>query len=93
MEPMCGFSKAVVTIFQMHGIIDLTAFNVLEDEELRKRVKEFSNWPTVPQVYMNGELIGGCDIMIQLHQSGELVKELQRIGFRSILTEEHHEDQ
>lgn len=93
MEPMCGFSKAVVTIFQMHGVIDLTAFNVLEDDELRTRVKEFSNWPTVPQIYMNGELVGGCDIMIQLHQTGELVKELQKIGFRSVLTEEHHEDQ
>eukprot|EP00795_Rhopilema_esculentum_P003218 gene3218-1535_t len=85
--PMCGFSKAVVTIFQMHGIVDITAFNVLEDDELRQKVKDFSNWPTIPQVYINGEFVGGCDIMIQLHQNGELITELEKVGFRSILSE------
>lgn len=88
LEPMCGFSKAVVTILQMHGIVEFNAHNVLEDEELRNRVKEYSSWPTVPQVYINGEFVGGCDIMIQLHQSGELIGELEKVGFRSILADE-----
>ena len=88
LEPMCGFSKAVVTILQMHGIVEFSAHNVLEDEELRQRVKEYSSWPTVPQVYIDGEFLGGCDIMIQLHQSGELIAELEKVGFRSILADE-----
>lgn len=88
LEPMCGFSKAVVTILQMHGIVEFHACNVLEDEELRQKVKDYSSWPTVPQVYIDGEFVGGCDIMIQLHQTGELIKELEKVGFRSILADE-----
>ena len=88
LEPMCGFSKAVVTILQMHGIVEFSAYNVLKDEDLRQKVKEYSSWPTVPQVYIDGEFVGGCDIMIQLHQSGELIKELEKVGFRSILADE-----
>ena len=88
LEPMCGFSKAVVTILQMHGIVEFSAHNVLEDEELRQRVKEYSSWPTVPQVYINGEFVGGCDIMIQLHQNGELINELEKVGYRSVLADE-----
>jgi len=89
LEPMCGFSKAVVTILQMHGIVEFSAHNVLEDEELRQKVKEYSSWPTVPQVYINGEFVGGCDIMIQLHQNGELINELEKVGYRSVLAEEN----
>lgn len=88
LEPMCGFSKAVVTILQMHGIVEFHALNVLEDDDLRQKVKEYSSWPTVPQVYIDGEFVGGCDIMIQLHQSGELIQELEKVGFRSILADE-----
>lgn len=90
-EPMCGFSKAVAQILAIHGVKNFTAYNVLEDEELRKGIKEFSNWPTVPQVYLNGEFVGGCDILIQLHQSGEIIEELQKIGHISDLAETKQE--
>ena len=83
-EPQCGFSKAVVQILSMHGV-DFEAHNVLEDHDLRTGIKTFSNWPTIPQVYMKGEFIGGCDIMLQMHQSGDLVEELKSIGIRSAL--------
>lgn len=88
---MCGFSKAVAQILAIHGVKNFTAYNVLEDEELRKGIKEFSNWPTVPQVYLNGEFVGGCDILIQLHQSGEIIEELQKIGHISDLAETKQE--
>ncbi|KAJ8521293.1 hypothetical protein ONZ45_g1989 [Pleurotus djamor] len=72
--PQCGFSKAVVQILQLHGVPadKLKAYNVLEDEELRNGIKEFSEWPTIPQIYVKGEFIGGCDILLGMHQSGEL---------------------
>ncbi|KAJ7390840.1 Glutaredoxin- protein 5, mitochondrial [Desmophyllum pertusum] len=123
-QPMCGFSNAVVQILQMHGVEGYgsynvledeelrqgvkeysswptvstsllgrrqchgtdssnawsrrISYNVLEDEELRQGVKEYSSWPTVPQVYFGGEFIGGCDIVLQLHQNGELIDALMR---------------
>ena len=83
--PLCGFSKYVIQILKMHGCEDFKTLNVLADEKLRNRVKEFSNWPTIPQVYINGEFIGGFDILLQLHQSGELINELDKIGHRSAL--------
>ena len=83
-EPQCGFSKAVVQILRMHGV-KYDAHNVLDDEELRSGVKEFSDWPTIPQIYINGEFVGGCDIMLQMHQSGDLVEELKTVGIRSAL--------
>jgi len=82
--PRCGFSNAVVQIMRMHDV-QYEAHDVLSDEELRQGVKEFSNWPTIPQVYMEGEFIGGCDILLQMHQSGELVEELTKIGIKSAL--------
>ncbi|XP_022784361.1 glutaredoxin-related protein 5, mitochondrial-like [Stylophora pistillata] len=84
-QPMCGFSNAVVQILRMHGVEGYGTYNVLEDEELRQGVKDYSSWPTVPQVYIGGEFIGGCDIMLQLHQQGELIEELQKVGIRSLL--------
>ncbi|KAK9722819.1 monothiol glutaredoxin grx5 [Basidiobolus ranarum] len=71
-EPMCGFSKAVSSILDLYDIKDLKAFNVFEDPELRNGIKEYSNWPTIPQVYVKGEFVGGCDIVLNMHQSGEL---------------------
>ena len=91
-QPMCGFSNAVVQILKMHGVENYGSYNVLEDEELRQRVKEYSNWPTVPQVYVAGEFLGGCDIMLQLHQNGELIEELQKVGIRSLLLDKAEED-
>ncbi|XP_051264530.1 glutaredoxin-related protein 5, mitochondrial [Dicentrarchus labrax] len=84
-QPMCGFSNAVVQILRMHGVEDYAAYNVLEDQELRQGVKDFSNWPTIPQVYFNGEFVGGCDILLQMHQNGDLVEELNKLGISSAL--------
>ena len=90
-QPMCGFSRAVMQILEMHGVSEFSTYNILEDQELRQKVKEYSNWPTVPQVYINGEFVGGCDIMIQMHQSGDLIEELQNIGIRSALLDRAEE--
>ncbi|XP_070706042.1 glutaredoxin-related protein 5, mitochondrial [Pempheris klunzingeri] len=84
-QPMCGFSNAVVQILRMHGVDDYAAYNVLEDQELRQGIKDFSNWPTIPQVYFNGEFVGGCDILLQMHQNGDLVDELKKLGISSAL--------
>ena len=73
--PMCGFSNQVVHILNQNGV-QFEAKNVLEDEILRQAIKEFSDWPTIPQLYVNGEFIGGCDIITELHQSGELAAQL-----------------
>ncbi|KAG8449118.1 hypothetical protein GDO86_015973 [Hymenochirus boettgeri] len=84
-QPMCGFSNAVVQILRMHGVQGYAAYNVLEDQDLRQGVKNYSNWPTIPQVYLNGEFVGGCDILLQMHQNGDLVEELKKMGIRSAL--------
>ncbi|CAI9584585.1 unnamed protein product [Staurois parvus] len=84
-QPMCGFSNAVVQILRMHGVEGYAAYNVLEDQDLRQGVKSFSNWPTIPQVFLNGEFVGGCDILLQMHQNGDLVEELKKLGIRSAL--------
>ncbi|XP_077443625.1 glutaredoxin-related protein 5, mitochondrial [Stigmatopora argus] len=84
-QPMCGFSNAVVQILRMHGVDDYASYNVLADEVLREGVKVFSNWPTIPQVYFNGEFVGGCDILLQMHQNGDLVEELKKLGVQSAL--------
>jgi len=71
--PMCGFSATVVNILNMYNL-DYEFTNVLEDPNIRLKLSEFSNWPTIPQLFYNGELIGGCDIAVELHNSGELKK-------------------
>ena len=69
--PQCGFSNNVVQIF--HSLaVPFETFDVLSDMEIRQGIKEFSNWPTIPQVYLNGEFLGGSDIMIEMYNSGEL---------------------
>jgi len=74
--PQCGFSAQVVEILNDVGV-PFASRNVLEDPELRQGVKEFSNWPTIPQVYVNGKFIGGCDIVTEMHASGELADVLK----------------
>lgn len=69
--PMCGFSNQVVHILNQLGV-EYESKNVLEDDVLRQAIKEFSDWPTIPQLYVNAEFIGGCDIITELFQSGEL---------------------
>ena len=91
-QPMCGFSNAVVQILGMHGVEGYGSYNVLEDEELRQGVKEYSSWPTVPQVFIGGEFVGGCDIVIQMHQNGELIDELKKVGIKSLLLEKAEEE-
>lgn len=73
MAPMCGFSAQVVSIFSHLGV-DFEAKDVMIDPELRQAIKEYSEWPTFPQVFVNGELIGGCDITTEMFQSGDLQK-------------------
>ena len=69
--PMCGFSATVVKILNLYNI-DFKAVNVLDDPNIRVELSSHSNWPTIPQLFVNGELIGGCDIALELHNSGEL---------------------
>lgn len=72
--PQCGFSGNAVNILRSCGVETLHTVNVLEDAEIRQGIKEFSNWPTIPQLYINGEFIGGSDIITEMFQSGELQK-------------------
>jgi monothiol glutaredoxin len=73
--PMCGFSATATEILKRSGVGDYLAVNVLDDPEIRDGIKQYANWPTIPQLYVNGEFVGGCDIMREMYQSGEL-KEL-----------------
>ncbi|MBS6362344.1 Grx4 family monothiol glutaredoxin [Burkholderia sp.] len=70
--PMCGFSGRAVQVLKACGVEQFKTVNVLEDEAIRQGIKAFSNWPTIPQLYVNGEFIGGSDIMMEMYQSGEL---------------------
>lgn len=72
--PMCGFSGRAIQILKACGVDTraLTTVNVLEDDGIRQGIKEYSNWPTIPQLYVKGEFIGGSDIMMEMYQSGEL---------------------
>ena len=72
--PMCGFSGRAIQILKACGVEPraLTTVNVLEDEAVRQGIKEYSNWPTIPQLYVKGEFIGGSDIMMEMYESGEL---------------------
>jgi monothiol glutaredoxin len=87
-EPRCGFSNAVVQILRMHGVDDYSSYNILENDDMRQAVKKYSDWPTYPQVFFKGDFIGGCDIMLQMHQSGDLVEELTKLGIRSALLDQ-----
>tara|TARA_Y100000817_G_C16556388_1_gene411139 strand:- start:58 stop:366 length:309 start_codon:yes stop_codon:yes gene_type:complete len=73
--PMCGFSAKAVAILKEVGA-DFHSINVLEDEEIRQGIKEYGNWPTIPQLYVNDELVGGSDIMMEMYESGELKQSL-----------------
>jgi len=85
-QPMCGFSNAVVQILRMHGV-QYDSYDVLSDEAIRQGIKDFTNWPTIPQVFVGGEFIGGCDILLQMHRNGELIDELAKVGIHSALLE------
>ena len=70
--PMCGFSGRAIQLLKASGATDLATFNVLEDEAVRQGIKEYANWPTIPQLYVNGEFVGGSDIMMEMYEAGEL---------------------
>lgn len=76
--PMCGFSAAAVQILEACGADNVATVNVLADDNIRQGVKDFSQWPTVPQLYVNGDFVGGSDIMREMYQSGELQKLFQK---------------
>ncbi|KAL9696460.1 hypothetical protein quinque_016039 [Culex quinquefasciatus] len=89
--PRCGFSNAVVQILRMHSVT-YDSHDVLSSDALRQGIKDYSNWPTIPQIFINGEFVGGCDIMLQMHQNGELIDELQKVGIKSALAGEPEGD-
>ena len=74
--PMCGFSGRAVQILKSCGVNDLVTVNVLEDEDIRQGIKDYAQWPTIPQLYVRGEFIGGSDIMMEMYQAGELQQTL-----------------
>ncbi|PVG04881.1 putative GRX5-glutaredoxin [Serendipita vermifera] len=80
--PRCGFSRAVSQVITAYEVPKdkLKTYDVLVDPELRQSIKEFSDWPTIPQLYVNGEFVGGCDIVLDMHKTGQLEKLLEDTG-------------
>ncbi len=74
--PMCGFSGRAIQILKACNVSDLKTVNVLEDDEIRQGIKGYSDWPTIPQLYVNGEFVGGSDIMTEMYEAGELQQTL-----------------
>ncbi len=78
--PQCGFSAAVVQVLERMGIAEFKDVNVLVDDELRQGIKDFTNWPTIPQLYVKGEFVGGCDIVREMYLNGELEDVFKKAG-------------
>jgi monothiol glutaredoxin len=74
--PQCGFSGRAIEILKSCGVTGLKTVNVLEDDGIRQGIKDYANWPTIPQLYVNGEFVGGSDIMMEMYQAGELQQTL-----------------
>ena len=81
--PMCGFSNAVVQVLNSYGLPYLDV-NILEDPNIRIKLSEITNWPTIPQLFISGEMVGGCDITLEMHKSGELKNKLDEAQKKSI---------
>ena len=77
--PQCGFSANAVGMLRACGVEDFYSVNVLEDPDVRQGIKQFANWPTIPQLYVNGEFVGGSDILVEMYQNGELQKLLSGV--------------
>ena len=77
--PQCGFSALAVQVLNACGVKDFASVNVLADAEIRQGIKEYANWPTIPQLYINGEFVGGSDIVKEMYESGELQKLLEGV--------------
>jgi monothiol glutaredoxin len=78
--PQCGFSSLAVQVLNACGVENFFSVNVLADPEIRQGIKEYANWPTIPQLYVNGEFVGGSDIVREMYESGELQKILQQVA-------------
>ncbi len=78
--PQCGFSGRAIQLLKQSGAKNLVTVNVLEDEEVRQAIKDFANWPTIPQLYVKGQFVGGSDILTEMYQSGELQSLLKEAG-------------
>ncbi len=78
--PQCGFSATAVQILKACGVNQFATVNVLTEPEIRQAIKDYANWPTIPQLYVNGEFVGGCDIMKEMYQAGELQKQLESLA-------------
>ena len=78
--PQCGFSALAVQVLNACGVRDFATVNVLADAEIRQGIKEYANWPTIPQLYVNGEFVGGADIVKEMYHSGELQKLLEGVA-------------
>lgn len=78
--PACGFSATAVQILKACGVREFFSVNVLADDAIRQGIKEFSNWPTIPQLYVNGEFVGGADILREMYQNGEIQQLLKDVG-------------
>ncbi len=76
--PQCGFSGRAVQVLKACGVNEFKTFNVLEDEDVRQGIKDYAQWPTIPQLYVDGEFVGGSDIMTEMYQSGELQQLLNK---------------
>ena len=74
--PMCGFSGRAIQVLKASGVTELKTVNVLDDDGIRQGIKEYANWPTIPQLYINGEFVGGSDIMMEMYEAGELKQAL-----------------
>ena len=77
--PQCGFSQTAILILSACGVMSAFTVNILENPDIRQGIKEFANWPTIPQLYVNGEFVGGSDILREMYQSGELQKLLEPV--------------
>ena len=75
--PMCGFSGRAIQVLKACGVAQPVTVNVLEDDGIRQGIKDYANWPTIPQLYVNGEFVGGSDIMMEMYQAGELQRSLE----------------
>ena len=78
--PQCGFSGRAIQLLKAAGASGVSTFNVLEDDEVRQGIKDYANWPTIPQLYVKGEFVGGCDIVREMFQAGELQTHLTENG-------------
>jgi len=78
--PQCGFSGRAIQVLKASGVTKLVTVNVLEDDEVRQGIKEYSNWPTIPQLYVKGEFVGGSDIIAEMYENGELETALKEAG-------------